>query len=93
MSASDVEEVMPGPQAMLMLNSLLVAPQPVQRRFAAAIIKEFEQRDAPCQWSQVEVDSADYNTCKEGEEWHLPEGLDLFPHCHWCGRRIEVVPL
>ncbi len=37
---------MPGPQAMLMLNSLLVAPQPGQRRFAAAIIKELEQRDA-----------------------------------------------
>ena len=43
-----------------------------------------------CEWIEIESDSGIYNTCKEGEEWHVPEGLELYPHCMWCGGRIVV---
>lgn len=44
-----------------------------------------------CEWSEIEEGSGVYNTCKEGEEWHVPEGLEPYPFCHWCGNSIEIV--
>lgn len=44
-----------------------------------------------CEWSEIEGGSGIYNTCRPGEEFHLAEGLELWPHCHFCGRGIEVV--
>lgn len=44
-----------------------------------------------CEWSEIEDGSRIYNTCRPGEEFHLTEGLELWPHCHFCGKRIEVV--
>lgn len=46
-----------------------------------------------CDWSEIESDSGIYNTCKEGEEFHLTPELDLWPYCHLCGGRIRVVEL
>lgn len=46
-----------------------------------------------CEWSEIEADSGIYNTCKEGEEFHLTAGLDLYEFCQWCGGRIKVVAL
>jgi hypothetical protein len=43
-----------------------------------------------CDWSEIEADSGIYNTCREGEEFHLTEGLELYPFCHWCGGKIRV---
>lgn len=48
-------------------------------------------RGRKCEWSEIEDDSGVYNTCREGEEFHLTEGLELYPFCHWCGGRIKVV--
>jgi hypothetical protein len=45
---------------------------------------------AECLWIEIEDGSGIYNTCKEGEEWHVPEGLEPFPHCHWCGKKIAI---
>jgi hypothetical protein len=44
-----------------------------------------------CDWYPIEKDSNIYNTCKEGEEFHLTEGMELWPYCHLCGGKIEVV--
>jgi hypothetical protein len=46
-----------------------------------------------CEWSPIEDGSTTYNTCKDGEEFHLTEGLELYPFCQWCGRPIEVTSL
>jgi hypothetical protein len=43
-----------------------------------------------CEWVEIEADSGVYNTCQPGEEFHLTEGLELWPYCHLCGRQIEV---
>lgn len=43
-----------------------------------------------CNWSEIEPDAGIYNTCKDGEEFHLTPGLDLYPFCMWCGGRIVV---
>lgn len=43
-----------------------------------------------CEWSEIEAGSAIYNTCKEGEEFHCTPGMDLHPHCQWCGGAIVV---
>jgi hypothetical protein len=44
-----------------------------------------------CEWSEIEPGSEIYNTCREGEEFHLTPGLDLYPYCMWCGGTIKVV--
>lgn len=44
-----------------------------------------------CEWEEIEDGSGIYNTCKDGEEFHLTEGLELYPHCHWCGGEIVVM--
>jgi hypothetical protein len=46
-----------------------------------------------CEWLEIEEGSGIYNTCKEGYEFHLSEGLELWPFCHWCGGSIKVVEL
>lgn len=46
-----------------------------------------------CEWSEIEPSSGIYNTCEEGEEFHLTPGLDLYPYCQWCGGKIKVVEL
>jgi hypothetical protein len=46
-----------------------------------------------CEWSEIEPGTGVYNTCTNGEEFHLYDGLDLWPYCHWCGGKIEVVEL
>lgn len=43
-----------------------------------------------CEWIEVEADSGLFNTCKEGEEFQLTDGLDLWPHCHLCGGKIVI---
>jgi hypothetical protein len=47
--------------------------------------------ETTCEWSEIEDGSGVFNTCKAGEEWHVPEGLEPFPFCHWCGKRIVIV--
>lgn len=46
--------------------------------------------ETTCEWSEIEDGSGIFNTCKSGEEWHVPEGLEPFPFCHWCGKRIVI---
>lgn len=41
-----------------------------------------------CQWTEIEPDAGVFNTCKEGEEFHLSPGFDLHPDCMWCGGKI-----
>lgn len=43
-----------------------------------------------CIWSEIEEGVKVYNTCKEGEEFHLTEGLELYPFCQWCGQPVVV---
>lgn len=43
-----------------------------------------------CNWSEIEPESGVYNTCQEGEEFHLDQGMELYPFCQWCGGRIKV---
>lgn len=45
-----------------------------------------------CRWSEIEPGSGVYNTCTD-EEFHLTEGLDLYPYCQWCGGTIRVVDI
>ena len=44
-----------------------------------------------CEWTPIEEGVEVYNTCVEGEEFHLTPGLDLWPFCPYCGGRIAVV--
>jgi hypothetical protein len=44
-----------------------------------------------CEWSEIEEGTGKFNTCKPGESFHLTQGMDLYPFCHWCGLEIEVV--
>jgi hypothetical protein len=46
-----------------------------------------------CEWSEIEPGSNIFNTCKEGDEFYLNEGMDLWPFCHWCGLKIEVTAI
>ena len=41
-----------------------------------------------CKWTEIEPDSRIYNTCQEGEEFHLDQGMELYPFCMWCGGKI-----
>lgn len=43
-----------------------------------------------CEWSEIEEGTGKFNTCKPGESFHLTQGMDLYPFCHWCGLKIEV---
>lgn len=60
-------------------------------RDVVALCDEVIAARKPCEWSRIEPDCDVFNTCKEGEEFHLTEGLDLWPHCPWCGRKVEVI--
>jgi hypothetical protein len=42
-----------------------------------------------CEWTEIQEDSRIYNTCQD--EFHLTEGLDLYPYCPFCGGTIKVV--
>lgn len=66
---------------------------PVHDRIRALVRKSSPEPAAErtCEWSQTYDWSGQYNTCKEGEEWHLPDGLELFPYCHYCGGKIVIV--
>lgn len=44
-----------------------------------------------CEWVEVEEGSELYNTCKDGDEFQVLEGLELWPHCHWCGGKIVAI--
>jgi hypothetical protein len=44
-----------------------------------------------CEWTEIQADSDIYNTCVEGQEFHLTPGYELYPFCHWCGGKIVVV--
>jgi hypothetical protein len=59
----------------------------------SAFLDACDRLKPTCEWSEIEEGSGIYNTCKEGEEFHLTEGLDLYPFCQWCGGRIKVVRL
>ena len=54
-------------------------------------LREAMRDERVCEWSRIEPDCDVFNTCKEYDEFHLTEGLDLWPHCHWCGGKIEVI--
>jgi hypothetical protein len=45
-----------------------------------------------CEWSEIEEGSRVYNTCSSGTEgeFHLHEGLELWPYCMWCGGKVVV---
>lgn len=43
-----------------------------------------------CEWSPIDADSDTYNTCT-ADEFHLTQGCELYPFCHWCGKRIVVL--
>jgi hypothetical protein len=43
-----------------------------------------------CEWIEIEDGSGIYNTCKEGEEFHLTEGLELYEFCMHCGGKIVI---
>lgn len=59
----------------------------------AVVTAEGSGRLNVCEWSEIEPGSDIYNTCKEGEDFYLNAGMDLWPFCHQCGRRIEVTAL
>lgn len=54
-------------------------------------LRQSRSRRRKCEWSEIEDGSGVYNTCMDGEEFHLTEGMELYPFCHWCGGRIKVV--
>lgn len=68
------------------LNQML--PKPAAE---AAAVEAWNER-APCEWVEIEEGTEVYNTCRAGEEFHLTEGMELWPHCHWCGRKIVAIP-
>jgi hypothetical protein len=66
----------------------------VARRALAAGIKAYlaELPNPICIWVQEQDYPVYYAGCKENEEFHLAPGMDLYPHCHWCGGLIEICP-
>jgi hypothetical protein len=71
----------------IMIGSLTTWPMCAMSAFLDAC----SRLNPVCEWSPIEDGSTTYNTCKDGEEFHLTEGLELYPFCQWCGRRVEVV--
>lgn len=45
-----------------------------------------------CEWSEIEEGCGVYNTCSSATEgeFHVYPGLELWPHCQWCGGKIVV---
>ena len=44
-----------------------------------------------CVWTPIEDGVPIYNPgCPDGEEFHLTDGLDLYPFCPYCGDSIET---
>lgn len=66
----------------------------IQMRDAAAVgmfrPAQETEAGATCKWTEIEEGTGKFNTCKPGESFHLSQGMDLYPFCHWCGREIEV---
>lgn len=78
-------------RADIMVGSVTSWPQSAMSAFLDACLRL--RRKRVCEWSEIEEGSSIYNTCREGEEFHLSEGMDLWPRCHWCGGLIKVVAL
>jgi hypothetical protein len=75
----------------IMVGSVTSWPMSAMSAFLDACARLKRARRRTCEWIPIEDDSDVYNTCEEGEEWHVPEGSEPFPFCHWCGGRIKVV--
>lgn len=80
-------------RADIMVGSVGSWPMSAMSAFLDACGRLNGQLKPVCEWSAIEDGCGIYNTCKEGEEWYVPQGLELFPFCHWCGNRIQVVEL
>lgn len=68
----------------LMMNDL----EPVKLEYGTP--EPLCEQAETCEWSEIEEGSGIYNTCQEGEEFHLHQGMELWPYCHLCGRKIAV---
>lgn len=77
--------------ADIMVGSVGTWPMSAMSAFLDACGRLTGKLKPVCEWSEIEADSGIYNTCKEGEEWHVSEGLEPFPFCHWCGNSIKIV--
>jgi hypothetical protein len=63
-------------------------------RESAMRVAQLEARvNRICEWTPIEDGCTVYNVgCQDGhEEFHLTEGLDLWPFCPWCGGKVSVV--
>jgi hypothetical protein len=87
--AREVDEA--AKRADIMVGSVRSWPMSAMSAFLDACGRLTGQLKPVCEWTEIEAGSGIYNTCKEGEEWHVPEGLELYPFCHWCGYGIKVV--
>lgn len=54
--------------------------------------KPTPKREAPCRWTQMDQGGSTYNTCAGGESFSVEPGCEPWPHCHWCGKRVVLVP-
>lgn len=77
--------------ADIMVGSVGTWPMSAMSAFLDACGRLTGKLKPVCEWSEIEEGSGIYNTCKEGEEFHLTEGMELWPFCHWCGNSIKVV--
>ena len=79
----------------IMVGSVSSWPMSAMSAFLDACqrLRQSRSRRRKCEWSEIEDDSGIYNTCMSGEEFHLTQGMELYPFCHWCGGRIKVVRL
>lgn len=91
-----VEDALDSIDAAVFTGDGIYSPDAIERFrwFLRRWDKEMAKRESvPCQWTPIEEGSSTYNTCQEGEEFTLADGMELWPRCHWCGRRIEVSAL
>jgi hypothetical protein len=42
-----------------------------------------------CRWSPIEEGSSTYQPGCCNEWWNLEDNCELYPFCHWCGKKIE----
>lgn len=86
--AREVDEA--AKRADIMVGSVGSWPMSAMSAFLDACGRLNGQLKPVCEWIEIEEGSGVYNTCKEGEEWHVPEGLEPYPFCHWCGNAIKI---
>ena len=58
------------------------------------LLAEFAEpkQTEPCRWTQMDHGGSAYNTCESGHPFHIEQGCEPWPYCHWCGKPVVLVP-